>query len=148
MKKIQHRYPFLLVDRILELEPGIRAVGLKNVTINEEFFNGHFPKIPIMPGALIIEHAAQVSGILLMTTAGHEGKLAVITEVEGMKFRRRVVPGDQLKTEVTILKISSRCGKVAVISRVGDEVAAEGKFTFMLAADPILKQPIGKETCP
>ena len=148
MKKIQHRYPFLLVDRILELEPGKRAVGLKNVTINEEFFQGHFPNNPIMPGVLIVEHAAQVSGILLMTTAGYEGKLAVITEIEGVKFRRRVIPGDQLITEVTILRISSRCGKVAIISRVGDEVAAEGKFTFMLASDPILKQPIGKETCP
>jgi len=148
MKKIQHRYPFLLVDRILELEPGKRAVGLKNVTINEEFFQGHFPNNPIMPGVLIVEHAAQVSGILLMTTAGYEGKLAVITEIESVKFRRRVIPGDQLITEVTILRISSRCGKVAIISRVGDEVAAEGKFTFMLASDPILKQPIGKETCP
>lgn len=148
MKKIQHRYPFLLVDRIIELEPGKRAVGLKNVTINEWFFGGHFPNNPIMPGVLITEHAAQVSGILLMTTAGYEGKLAVITEIEGMKFRRRVIPGDQLKTEVTILRVSSRCGKVAIISRVGDEMVAEGKFTFMLATDPVLKQPKGKEICP
>lgn len=144
MATIQHRYPFLLVDRILELDPGKRAVGLKNVTMNEEFFNGHFPGNPIMPGVLIVEHAAQVGGILLLTTAGYEGKLALFAGIDEMKFRRRVTPGDQLITEVTIVRISGRAGKVHVVSRVDGEVAAEGQYTFMLVPDPIYT-PQGKE---
>jgi 3-hydroxyacyl-[acyl-carrier-protein] dehydratase len=145
MATIQHRYPFLLVDRILEMDPGVRAVGLKNVTINEEFFNGHFPDNPIMPGVLIIEHAAQVGGILLLATTGNEGKLALFAGIEEMKFRRKVVPGDQLITEVQLLRVSGRAGKVRVTCRVDGEVAAEGQFTFMLVPDPAQSAPPGKE---
>lgn len=145
MATIQHRYPFLLVDRILELEPGKRAVGLKNVTVNEEFFNGHFPGNPIMPGVLIVEHAAQVGGILLLATTGNEGKLALFAGIEEMKFRRRVVPGDQLITEVTVLRVSGRAGKVQVVCRVDGEVAAEGRYTFMMVPDPVQAEALGKD---
>lgn len=145
MATIQHRYPFLLVDRMLELEPGKRAVGLKNVTMNEEFFQGHFPGNPIMPGVLIIEHAAQVGGILLLASTDQAGKLALFAGIDEMKFRRKVVPGDQLITEVNIIRVSGRAGKVSVVSRVDGEVAAEGQYTFMLVPDPAQKQPPGKE---
>ena len=145
MATIQHRYPFLLVDRILELEPGKRAVGLKNVTMNEEFFQGHFPGNPIMPGVLIIEHAAQVGGILLLASHDMKGKLALFAGIDEMKFRRKVTPGDQLITEVTILRVSGRAGKVSVVCRVDGEVAAEGQYTFMLVPDPVQQQPLGKE---
>lgn len=144
MATLQHRYPFLLVDRILELEPGKRAVGLKNVTVNENFFPGHFPNNPIMPGVLICEHAAQVGGILLLATTGNQGKLALFAGIDEMKFRRMVFPGDQIITEVEILRVSGRAGKVHVTCRVDGEVAAEGTYTFMLVPDP-LQQPVGKE---
>jgi len=146
MKTIPHRYPFLLVDRILEMEPGKRAVGMKNVTINEDFFNGHFPGNPIMPGVLIIEHGAQVGCVLMLATMNYVGKLAVFASIEEMKFRRKVVPGDQLITEVTILRAGSRAGRVQVVSRVDGEVVAEGQYTFALVPDPS-QQPVvaGKE---
>lgn len=145
MKTIPHRYPFLLVDRILELEPGKRAVGIKNVTRNEEFFNGHFPENPIMPGVLIVEHAAQVGGVLLLATTGNEGKLAMFASIDEMKFRRPVVPGDQLITEVTILKASGRAGRVRVVCRVDEQVAAEGQYTFVLVPNQPMDQAPGKD---
>lgn len=147
MSIIQHRYPFLLVDRILELDPGKRIVGLKNVTFNEHFFPGHFPGNPIMPGVLIVEHAAQVGSILMLTATGNQGKLGLFAGIEEMKFRRKVVPGDQLITEVEMLRVSGRAGKVRVTCRVDGEVAAEGLYTFMLVPDPAQQQqqPIGKE---
>ena len=145
MSIIPHRYPFLLVDRITELEPGKRAVGIKNVTRNEEFFNGHFPGNPIMPGVLIVEHAAQVGGVLLLATVGAQGKLALFAGIDEMKFRRKVVPGDQIVTEVTLIRVGGRAGKVHVVSRVDGEVAAEGQYTFMLVPDPVQQQPPGKE---
>ena len=145
MATIQHRYPFLLVDRILELEPGNRAVGLKNVTVNEQFFTGHFPGNPIMPGVLIIEHAAQVGSILLLASTGNEGKLGLFAGIDEMKFRRKVVPGDQLITEVTILRLSGRAGKVRVECRVNGDMVAEGQYTFMLVPDPAQPHPVGKE---
>jgi 3-hydroxyacyl-[acyl-carrier-protein] dehydratase len=145
MAAIQHRYPFLLVDRILELDPGKRIVGLKNVTMNEEFFQGHFPGNPIMPGVLIVEHAAQVSCLLMFATTGNQGMLGLFAGIDEMKFRRRVIPGDQLITEVNILRVSGRAGKVRIVSRVDGEVAAEGQLTFMLVPDPMQQQPPGKE---
>lgn len=135
MTFLPHRYPFLLVDRITEMEPGKRAVGIKNVTRNEEFFNGHFPSRPIMPGVLIVEHSAQVGGVLLHVSSGVKGKLALLTGIDDMKFRRVVVPGDQIVTEVTLLRVGSRAGKVRAVSRVDGEVAAEGQYTFMLIPD-------------
>ncbi len=132
LNTLQHRYPFLLVDRIIELEPGKRAVGIKNVTINEEFFNGHFPGNPIMPGVLIMEAMAQVGGILLLATSGNEGKLALFGGADKIRFRRPVLPGDQLVTEVEILRSKGDFGRVKVTGRVDGQVAAEGEYIFVL----------------
>lgn len=144
MATLQHRYPFLLVDRILELEEGKRVVGLKNVTMNEPFFPGHFPGNPIMPGVLIVEHAAQVGGVLMLCSTGNKGKLALFAGIDEMKFRRQVRPGDQLITEVTVLRVSGRAGKVHIVSRVDGETAAEGQLTFVLVPDPN-RQSVGEE---
>lgn len=135
MSVLPHRYPFLLVDRILELEPGVRAVGVKNVSANEEFFNGHFPGNPIMPGVLMIEAMAQVGGVLLLATTGNEGKLAMFAGIDKMRFRRMVLPGDQLITEVTLLKTKGDIGKVAVVGRVDGQIVAEGEYLFALQRD-------------
>jgi len=132
---LQHRYPFLLVDRILELEPGKRAVSLKNVTVNEAFFTGHFPGNPIMPGVLICEAMAQVGGVLLLATTGNEGKLAFFAGIDKMRFRQPVLPGDQLITEVTLLKTKADIGRVQVVGKVDDQVVAEGEYLFALRPD-------------
>jgi len=132
---LQHRYPFLLVDRVLELEPGKRAVGVKNVTINEAYFNGHFPGNPIMPGVLIVEAMAQVGGILLLASTANEGKLAFFAGIDKLRFRRPVVPGDQLVTEVTLTKAKGDVGRVSVVGRVDGQVVAEGEYLFALRPD-------------
>jgi beta-hydroxyacyl-ACP dehydratase FabZ len=142
---LPHRYPFLLVDRILEMEPGKRAVGLKNVTVNEAFFNGHFPGNPIMPGVLIVEAMAQVGGILLLATSGNEGKLAFFAGIDKVRFRRPVVPGDQLLTEVTILRQKGDVGRVAVVGKVDGQVVAEGEYLFALRPDEMAEPLAGSQ---
>jgi 3-hydroxyacyl-[acyl-carrier-protein] dehydratase len=138
---LPHRYPFLLVDRILELEPGKRAVGLKNVSVNEDFFNGHFPGQAMMPGVLILESMAQVGGVLLLSDESMKGKLAVIAGVENMRFRKPVVPGDALISEVEVTHLRKSFGKVKMTGRVNDEVVASCEMTFGIvdrrAADSI-----------
>lgn len=129
---LPHRYPFLLVDRITELEPGKRAVGIKNVTANEPFFQGHFPERAIMPGVLLIEVMAQVGGIMILALPEHRGKLAYIASVEGAKFRRPIVPGDTLTAEVELLRIIGTMGKVKCRLRVGEEAAVEAVIMFAL----------------
>lgn len=130
MRILPHRYPFLLVDRVIEVVPGQRVVALKNVTCNEPFFPGHWPGQPIMPGVLIIEALAQTAGLLIAQEHGVEGRSAVIASIDGVKLRRPVVPGDQLVLEVTGVRIKSRTAVVVGVARIGGEVAAEAKIRF------------------
>lgn len=129
---LPHRYPFLLVDKILELEPGKRAIGLKNVTINEEFFEGHFPGHAVMPGVLVLEAMAQVGGVLLLSMTGNAGKIAYFGGMDKVRFRKPVLPGDTLITEVELLRNRGGIGKVHVTGRVNRQVVAEGEFIFAL----------------
>jgi 3-hydroxyacyl-[acyl-carrier-protein] dehydratase len=129
---LPHRYPFLMVDRIVEIDPGKRIVGIKNVTINEEFFQGHFPGNPIMPGVLIIEALAQVAGILAFQTGGSGGKSVYFMSIEKAKFRRPVVPGDQLRLEVSVLQHRGNVWKFAGNALIEDKIAAEAEFTAMV----------------
>lgn len=131
-KIIPHRYPFLLVDRILEMEPGVRAVGIKNVTINEPFFQGHFPGNPIMPGVLIVEALAQVGAAALLSVEENRGKLGIFTGIDKLRFRKQVIPGDQLRLEVQVLKIKGPMGKAKASATVNGEIAAEGELMFAL----------------
>jgi len=131
-KLLPHRYPFLLVDRILEIIPGNKAVGIKNVTSNEEFFQGHFPGNPIMPGVLMVEAMAQVAGLLAFRSGATIGKSVYFMSIERAKFRKPVVPGDQLKLEVTILQQRGNVWKFSGNASVEDKVAAEAEFTAMV----------------
>jgi 3-hydroxyacyl-[acyl-carrier-protein] dehydratase len=140
-RTLPHRYPFLMVDRILELEPGKRAVGIKNVTRNEAFFNGHFPGQPVMPGVLIMEAMAQVGGVLLLVTINQPGKLAMFGGADSVRFKRRVVPGDQLVSEVRIEKIKGHMGRVAGESRVNGELVARGIYSFALVDAQLAEMP-------
>ena len=141
IKEIQdllpHRYPFLLVDRIVEVDPGTKAVGIKNVSINEGFFLGHFPGNPIMPGVLMIEALAQVAGILAFKSGGAIGKPVYFLSIEKAKFRKPVVPGDQLRLEVSILQHRGNVWKFSGSALVEDKVAAEAEFTAMVTDEEI-----------
>ena len=132
-KIIPHRFPMLLVDRILELEPMKRAVGIKNVTINEQFFTGHFPGQPIMPGVLILEAMAQVGGVALLYPDENRGKIAVFAGMEKVKFRKPVVPGDQLTMVSELVKVRGNIGKIWAQAFVEGQVVAEGEFMFALS---------------
>lgn len=129
---LPHRYPMLLVDRILELQPGERVVGLKNVTINEPFFQGHFPGEAVMPGVLILEAMAQVANVMLLSKAEHQGKLAFLAGVDKVRFKQPVVPGDTLIIEATMMWLRSDYGKVKLVARVEGKVATEGEIMFAL----------------
>jgi len=125
-----HRYPFLLVDRVLELEEGKRAVAIKNVTINEEFFNGHFPNYPVMPGVLIVEALAQVSAIIMLTKEGNQGRLGLLAGIDSCRFKKQVKPGDQLRLEVEITRLKGAIGKGRGIATVDGEIACETELIF------------------
>jgi 3-hydroxyacyl-[acyl-carrier-protein] dehydratase len=130
---IPHRYPFLLVDRIDELEPGVRAVGIKNVTQNEPFFQGHFPDYPVMPGVLIIEAMAQVGAVGVMAGGEHKEKLALFAGIDGVRFRRQVLPGDVLRMEVCIERLKGRVGRGRGRAEVGGERVCEAELMFAFA---------------
>jgi len=128
---LPHRYPFLLVDRILELDKGTKAVGIKNVTVNEPFFMGHFPGNPIMPGVLIVEALAQLAGLLAFLS-GIQGDAVYFMSIEKAKFRKPVVPGDQLRLEITTLHQRANVWKFSGNARVDEKIVAEAEFTAMV----------------
>jgi 3-hydroxyacyl-[acyl-carrier-protein] dehydratase len=144
LKTLPHRYPFLLVDRIIEMEPGKRVVGIKNVTVNEPFFPGHWPELPVMPGVLIVEAMAQVGGVMLLAIADNTGKQAYIAGLDKVRFRRKVVPGDQLVITVEMLKTKGGVGRCQGVARVDGEVACEGEFIF--AFSRYREEPPARET--
>ncbi len=143
MRLLPHRYPFLLLDRVVELDPGRRVVGLKNVTINEPFFMGHFPGYPIMPGVLIIEALAQAGGILALKAMGSEGKIALFAAIDNCKFRRPVLPGDQLRLECTVTARKGPVWKMHGEATVDGVLAAKADLTASLV-DP-MGDATGKE---
>jgi 3-hydroxyacyl-[acyl-carrier-protein] dehydratase len=130
---LPHRYPFLLIDRIVEFEPGKRVVAIKNVTINEHFFQGHFPDLPIMPGVLVVEAMAQAGAIIMMEAIpDRKTKLAVFSGIERAKFRRSVTPGDQLRIEVDVLSFRPRAGRMEGKAYVDGKLACEAILTCMM----------------
>ena len=130
---IPHRYPFLLVDRIEEIEPGVRAVGIKNVTQNEPFFEGHFPDYPVMPGVLIVEAMAQVGAVGVMAKEEFRGKLALFAGIDGVRFRRQVIPGDVLRMEVEISRLKGSVGRGRGAATVNGERVCEADLMFAFA---------------
>ncbi len=133
MDAIPHRFPFLLIDRLDVIEEGKIAIGRKCVTMNEQFFQGHFPGYPIMPGVLIIEALAQTACALMFSKADMKGKLAFFMGIDEVKFRKPVTPGDVVELHVEMLRMGSRAGKAKGIGKVAGEVATEGVFTFAIA---------------
>lgn len=131
-KILPHRYPFLMIDRMLEVEPGKRGVAIKNVTSNEPFFQGHFPGNPIMPGVLIVEAMAQTACVVGLSMPGNENKLGVFTGMESIKFRRQVIPGDVLTIEIEFTVFKMGMGKVKASAKVDGQIAAEGEIRFAL----------------
>ncbi|KOS23647.1 3-hydroxyacyl-ACP dehydratase [Bacillus anthracis] len=129
---IPHRYPFLLVDKVLEVEEGKRANGIKNVTANEEFFNGHFPDYPVMPGVLIVEALAQVGAVAMLKKEENRGRLAFFAGIDNCRFKRQVRPGDQLRLEVEMTRVRGAIGKGKAIATVDGEIACETEITFAL----------------
>lgn len=129
---IPHRYPFLLIDRILEVEGEKRAVGIKNVTVNEEFFNGHFPGYPVMPGVLIVEALAQVFGVIMLGKEENKGKIGLFAGIDGCRFKRQVKPGDQLRLEVEVTRLRGPVAKGKAVATVDGEVACEAELTFSI----------------
>ncbi len=133
---IPHRYPFLLVDRVVELEPGRRAVGLKNVTMGDPFFQGHFPSYPVMPGVLIVEALAQVGAVALLTTPEFAGKLALFAGIDNVRFKRQVKPGDRLRLAVELSQIRRGIGAGTGQATVDGELACKGEFMFGIVPAP------------
>jgi beta-hydroxyacyl-ACP dehydratase FabZ len=138
---LPHRYPFLLVDRIIEYDSGKRVVGIKNVTLNEPFFAGHFPGAPVMPGVLIVEAMAQTAGVMMLANLpDRESKLVFFTGIDGAKFRRPVVPGDQLRLELTVLRLRPRYIKLRGEAYVDGELVAEAEISSALVDRSVVER--------
>jgi len=129
---IPHRPPFLLVDRILEVEPGVRAVGLKNVSMNEPYFAGHFPDYPVMPGVLIVEALAQVGAVAILMVEENRGKLAMFAGIDNLRFRGQGTPGDTLTLSVEIIRLKGPIGKGKAVATVDGRTVVEGEIMFAL----------------
>lgn len=140
IRLMPHRYPMLLVDRVIEMDGDRRAVGIKNVTMNEPFFQGHYPGIPVMPGVLIVEAMAQLSGLLMSRKLEHSGKIPMLLSLDKVKLRRPVVPGDQLVLESENIRVKARTGHVKCRAFVGDQLAAEAVIKFMLVDSDLASQ--------
>lgn len=132
MDIIPHRYPFLLIDRIEELEVGKRAVGIKNVTMNEYFFQGHFPQEPVMPGVLIVESLAQVGAVALLALEENKGKIAYFGGIDKVRFKKKVVPGDTLRLEIEIIKQKGPIGIGKAVATVNGQLVVEGELMFAI----------------
>lgn len=132
MEILPHRYPFLLIDTIEELEPGVRAVGKKCVSMNEPYFQGHFPGNPVMPGVLIIEALAQVGAVAILSQPEWKGRTAYFAGMDGVKFKQKVVPGDILTLEMEIIKVKGPLGVGKAVATVDGKVAARGELTFAI----------------
>ena len=132
MEIIPHRQPFLLVDRIIDMVPGESVTALKNVSMNEPFFAGHFPQEPVMPGVLIVESMAQAGAVAILSQDDFRGKTAYFGGIKNAKFKQKVVPGDTLRMEVSIVKLKKNAGIGEGTAYVGDRVAAQAEFIFMI----------------
>ena len=142
---LPHRYPFLLVDRVTEIVPMKMAKGYKNVTANEEFFNGHFPVKPVMPGVLIVEALAQLGCLTVLANEANRGQLVLFAGIEGCKFRQMVVPGDKLELEVEVIKIRGPVGKAKATAKVDGKVATECEISFAMYRPDAADKNAGSE---
>lgn len=131
-KIIPHRYPFLLIDKVTEMEPGISAAGYKNVTFNEYFFAGHFPEEPVMPGVLIVESLAQLGAVAILSLDKYKGKIAYFAGINKARFKRKVIPGDTLTLNIEIIKTKGTVGIGKAVAKVGDEIACEAELMFAI----------------
>lgn len=129
-KILPHRYPFLLIDKVIELEEGKRAVGIKNVTMNEQFFQGHFPGNPVMPGVLIVEALAQTGAVAILSLEKYKDKTVYFGGIKSAKFKQKVVPGDTLKLVTEIVKMKGKFGIGTAVAYVGDDIVAEAELVF------------------
>ena len=135
MTILPHRYPFLLIDRVVEIDPGQRVVAIRNVTANEPQFTGHFPGRPIMPGVLLVESLAQAGAVALLSTEENRGKLVLFAGIDECRFRRIVIPGDTLRLEITVEKLGRVSGRARAVATVEGEVAVEALLSFIMPRD-------------
>ena len=138
MEVIPHRYPFLLIDRVIEIDPGKRVVAIKNVTANEPQFTGHFPGRPIMPGVLLVEALAQAGAVAVLSLRENRGKLALFAGIEECRFRRTVIPGDTVRLEITVEKLQRLFGRARAVASVDGEIAVEAVLMFIIPKDQSL----------